>query len=152
MARNLLDCEDGFLRNATHLIHDRDPVFTKAWRDLLKSEGIKCVRIPAKSPNCNPHAERFVKTVRDECLRHFVISVSGTSATFFENLSPTTIPRGSIKGSVASLSVHEQQRATTMERVFRSSVGHGLVDCSTTTIVRPREASPGVCGQDGVSR
>ncbi len=72
-ARNLLDAEDGFLRDATHIIHDRDPVFTKAWRSLLKSEGVKCVRIPAKSPNCNPHAERFVKTIRSECLDHFVI-------------------------------------------------------------------------------
>ena len=34
---------------------------------------MKCVRIPAQSPNCNPHAERFVRTVRDECLRHFVV-------------------------------------------------------------------------------
>jgi hypothetical protein len=50
VARNLLDAEDGFLRNATHLIHDRDPVFAKAWRDLLKSEGVRCVRIPASSP------------------------------------------------------------------------------------------------------
>jgi len=31
------------------------------------------VPIPARSPNCNPHAERFVKTVRGECLKHFVI-------------------------------------------------------------------------------
>jgi hypothetical protein len=31
------------------------------------------VRIPAKSPNCNPHAERVVKTFRSECLDHFVI-------------------------------------------------------------------------------
>jgi putative transposase len=73
MARNLLDCEDGFLRNATHLVHDRDPLFTKAWRELLKSGGVKSVRIPASSPNCNPYAERFVRTVRDECLRHFVV-------------------------------------------------------------------------------
>ena len=73
MARNLLDCEDGFLRNATHLIHDRDPLFTKTWRATLRSSGVKSVRIPASSPNCNPHAERFVRTVRDECLRHFVI-------------------------------------------------------------------------------
>jgi hypothetical protein len=73
MARNLLDCEDGLLRNATHLVHDRDPLYTKAWTTLLKSEGVKCMPIPAKSPNCNPHAERFVKTARDECLRHFVI-------------------------------------------------------------------------------
>jgi hypothetical protein len=72
-ARNLLDSEDGFLRNASYLIHDRDPLFTKAWTALLKSGGVKCVPIPAQSPNCNPHAERFVKTIRRECLDHFVI-------------------------------------------------------------------------------
>jgi len=73
IARNLLDPVDGFLRRATHLIHDRDPLFTKAWRALFKSGGVKCVPIPAHSPNCNPHAERFVKTIRTECLDQFVI-------------------------------------------------------------------------------
>ena len=73
IARNLLDPVDGFLRNATYLIHDRDPVFTAAWKALLQTGGVKCVPIPAQSPNCNPHAERFVKTVRTECLDHFVI-------------------------------------------------------------------------------
>jgi putative transposase len=73
IARNLVDPEDGFLRNATHLIRDRDPLFTKAWVELLKSSGVKSVRIPPSSPNCNPHAERFVRTVRSECLEQFVI-------------------------------------------------------------------------------
>jgi putative transposase len=73
VARNLLDTENGFLRNATHLIHDRDPPYTKAWTALLKSEGVNSIPIPASSPNCNPYAERFVKTVRSECLDHFVI-------------------------------------------------------------------------------
>jgi hypothetical protein len=53
-ARNLLDPVDGFLRNATYLIHDRDPVFTEAWTALLESGGVQCVPIPAHSPNCNP--------------------------------------------------------------------------------------------------
>jgi len=73
IARHLLDPVDGFLRNASYLIHDRDPVFTEAWAALLATGGVKCVPIPAQSPNCNPHAERFVKTVRTECLEHFVI-------------------------------------------------------------------------------
>jgi putative transposase len=73
VARNLLDPRDGFLRNATHLIHDRDPLFTSAWTTLLESGGVTCVPIPARSPNCNPHAERFVKTVRTEALGHFLI-------------------------------------------------------------------------------
>jgi putative transposase len=73
IAGNLLDPADGFLRNASYLIHDRDPVFTKTWTALLETGGVKCVPIPAQSPNCNPYAERFVKTVRTECLDHFVI-------------------------------------------------------------------------------
>jgi putative transposase len=73
VARNLLDPVDGFLRNASHLVHDRDPVFTEGWAALLETGGVKCVPIPAQSPNCNPHAERFVKTVRNECVDHFVI-------------------------------------------------------------------------------
>jgi hypothetical protein len=39
-------------------------VFTEAWAELLETGGVKCVPIPAQSPNCNPHAERFVKPVR----------------------------------------------------------------------------------------
>jgi putative transposase len=73
MARSLLDPDDGFLRNATHLILDRDPLFTETWTKLLESSGVKCTPIPAQSPNCNPYAERFVRTVRTECLDHFVI-------------------------------------------------------------------------------
>ena len=73
ITRNLLDPVDGFLRDASCLVHDRDPVFSAEWTALLEAHGVKCVPIPAHSPNCNPHAERFVKTVRTECLDHFVI-------------------------------------------------------------------------------
>jgi len=73
VARNLPDSMDGFLRKATHLIHDRDPLYTKALTALLESGGVECVRIPAHSPNCSPHAERFVRTIRSECLDQFVI-------------------------------------------------------------------------------
>jgi Integrase core domain len=73
IGRHMLDPADGFLRNASYLIRDRDPLFTEAWAALLATGGVKCVPIPAQSPNCNPHAERFVKTVRTECLEHFVI-------------------------------------------------------------------------------
>jgi putative transposase len=73
IARNLLDPVDGFLRHATHLIHDRDPLFTQTWTQMLESGGVQSVPIPASSPNCNPHAERFVRSVRSECFAHFVI-------------------------------------------------------------------------------
>jgi putative transposase len=73
MARNLTDSVDGFLRNATYLIHDRDPLFTKAFEAILRERGVKCAKIPAQSPNRNPHAERFVEAIKYECLNHLVL-------------------------------------------------------------------------------
>ena len=73
VARNLTDPVDGFLRGAKYLIHDRDPLFSKAFVAILKSGGVKSVKIPAQSPNCNANAERFVKTIKYECLNNFVI-------------------------------------------------------------------------------
>jgi putative transposase len=40
---------------------------------MLMNGGVKCVATPEKSPDCNSHAERFVRTVREECLNKFVI-------------------------------------------------------------------------------
>ena len=73
LARNLVDPVDGFLRGAKYLIHDRDPLFTEAFIAILEAGGVKSVAIPAQSPNCNPYAERFVKTIKYECLNQFVI-------------------------------------------------------------------------------
>ena len=73
VARNLTDPMDGFLRGAKYLIHDRDPLFSKAFIAVLKAGAVKSVKIPAQSPNCNPYAERFVKTINYECLNQFVI-------------------------------------------------------------------------------
>ena len=56
-----------------YLIHDRDPLFSKAFIAVIKAGGVKSVKIPAQSPNCNPYAERFVKTIKYECLNQFVI-------------------------------------------------------------------------------
>ena len=72
MARNLTDRVDGFLREAKYLIHDRDPLFTEVFEGILRERGVECVKVPAQSPNCSPHAERFVKTIRYECLNHLV--------------------------------------------------------------------------------
>jgi putative transposase len=72
IARNLTDCEDGFLNGASYLIHDRDPLFTMAFRDVLKSSGVKTVKLPARSPNLNAYAERFVRSIKSECLAQII--------------------------------------------------------------------------------
>jgi len=43
IARNLTDAEGGFLSRSRYVIHDRDPLFTEALRELLKSSGVKTV-------------------------------------------------------------------------------------------------------------
>jgi putative transposase len=72
MARNLTDAVDGFLLGKRYLIMDRDPLFTHAFRTMLAASGVKSVRLPARSPNLNAFAERFVGSVRRECLARVI--------------------------------------------------------------------------------
>ncbi len=68
----LTDPDSGFLRNARFLILDRDSKFTDRFIEILKDVGVAVVRCPPKAPNCNAIAERFVKSVKDECLRRMI--------------------------------------------------------------------------------
>ena len=72
IVRNLTDAEDGFLNGSRYLIHDRDPLFTDAFRDLLKVTGVKTVKLPARSPDLNAYAERFVLSIKSECLAQII--------------------------------------------------------------------------------
>ncbi|AQT69877.1 putative transposase OrfB [Anaerohalosphaera lusitana] len=75
IARTLTDCEDGFLKDKTYLIHDRDPLYrTEGFHALLKTSGVEPVRLPAHSPDLNAYAERFVRSVKSECLDHLILS------------------------------------------------------------------------------
>lgn len=71
--RNLTDAFDGLLLGKTYILMDRDPVFTKDARQLLRNAGTRPVRLPAKSPNLNAFAERFIGSIRRECLDKMVI-------------------------------------------------------------------------------
>lgn len=71
VARNLTDVVDGFLRGKWKLIHDRDPLFSAGFRATLGSS-VTTIKLPVKSPNLNAHAERFVLSIKSECLKHVV--------------------------------------------------------------------------------
>lgn len=72
MNRNLTDSTNGFLNGCEFLIHDRDPLFTAEVDHALASRGIRSVRLPARSPNLNAYAERFVRSIKEECLDQMV--------------------------------------------------------------------------------
>ena len=64
---------DGFLREKRYLILDRDPFFTPAFRRTLTESGVKPVRLPARSPDLNAYAERFVLSIKSECLDRMIL-------------------------------------------------------------------------------
>jgi len=72
IARNLTDVIDGFLRDARFLIHDRDPLFSASFCATLRAVGVETVKLPARSPNLNAHAERFVRSIKSECLSRMI--------------------------------------------------------------------------------
>ena len=73
IARNLTDLLEGFLKDKKYLVIDRDPLFTKDFRMILKTAGVEPIRTTVASPNLNPFAERFVRSIKYECLHKMLI-------------------------------------------------------------------------------
>ncbi|MFQ5932449.1 MAG: integrase core domain-containing protein [Nitrospiraceae bacterium] len=73
IARNLTDVVDGFLKKTKYLIHDRDPLYTREFADILASGGVRTVKLPAQSPDLNAYAERFVRSIKEECLERMIL-------------------------------------------------------------------------------
>jgi transposase InsO family protein len=78
LARNLCDAGEGFLAGKRYLIHDRDPLFTAQFLGTLAGTGVKSVKLPPRSPNLNPHAERFVRTIKESCLDRLILFGEGS--------------------------------------------------------------------------
>src|SRR5882724_7028069 len=73
IGRNLTDAVDGSLNGKHYLIHDRDPLFTTEFLDMLADVGVKSMKLPPRSPNLNAHAERFVRTIKESCLERMIL-------------------------------------------------------------------------------
>ena len=72
IARNVTDCDTGFLRHKKFLITDRDAVFSPRFKSILGCSGVEVLRTAYKAPNMNAHAERFVRSIRSECLDQMI--------------------------------------------------------------------------------
>ena len=73
VARNLTDVSDGFLVKSRCLIMDRDTKYTEEFRDSLGQAGVKAVRCPVRATNCNAFAERFVRSIKEECIDRMIL-------------------------------------------------------------------------------
>jgi putative transposase len=73
MARNAVDEIDGVFRPIRFVLHDRDSKFCASFRATLRSGGVEPLLLPARSPNLNAFAERWVRSVKSECLSKLIL-------------------------------------------------------------------------------
>jgi transposase InsO family protein len=72
VGRNLLDGDSGALALKRYLIVDRDTKYTEQFRRLVKENGTEIIRLQPMSPDLNAYAERFVRSIKDECLGRMI--------------------------------------------------------------------------------
>jgi len=78
IARNLTDCQDGFLTAKQFLIIDRDALFSPKFKAILGSSGVEILLTAYRAPNMNAFAERFVRSIKSECLSQMVFVGQGS--------------------------------------------------------------------------
>ena len=71
--RRVTDDVDGLLRRGRGLICDRDRKWSPALDRFLATAGVRVIRTPFMAPNCNAHAERFVRSIKEECLNRMIL-------------------------------------------------------------------------------
>jgi putative transposase len=73
IARNVTMEGCGVLRDCRYLLHDRDTKYTRSFRAIIASGGVEPLALPARSPNLNAYAERWVRSVKEECLSKVIL-------------------------------------------------------------------------------
>jgi transposase InsO family protein len=73
VARNVTMADVGILAGSRYLIHDRDGKFCPAFDETIRAAGVNPIKLPAQSPNLNAYAERWVRSVKEECLSKLIL-------------------------------------------------------------------------------
>src|SRR5215467_4409676 len=73
VARNVTMEAWGFLSPGQYLIHDRDTKFCTVFQQIIDEAGVERVVLPPRSPNLHAYAERWVRSVKEECLARLIL-------------------------------------------------------------------------------
>jgi putative transposase len=78
MARNVTMEDSGFLINHRYLLHDRDSKYCSSFGQVIEAGSVKTLALPPRSPNLNTYAERWVRSVKEECLSKLILLGEGS--------------------------------------------------------------------------
>src|SRR5215475_3935825 len=119
VARNATMQDTGYLNGCRYLLHDRDKKFCREFRETLAACGVECTPIPARSPNLNAHAERWVRSIKEESLSKLILfgekSLQRVVSNFLEHyhqernhqgkdnllLFPVSVPEAGSPGAIS---------------------------------------------------
>jgi len=126
VARNLTSDLENAGRHLQFLIRDRDTKFTASFDGVFASIGIEALKTPVRSPRANAFAERWVRTVREECLDHLLV----LSRRHLESVIATYVEHYNGARPHRSLELTAPQATTVTERhgeICRRDVLGGLI-------------------------
>jgi hypothetical protein len=119
VARNATMQDTGYLNGCRYLLHDRDKKFCREFRETLTACGVECTPIPARSPDLNAHAERWVRSIKEDCLSKLILfgekSLQRVVLNFLEHyhqernhqgkdnllLFPVSVPEAGSRGAIS---------------------------------------------------
>jgi transposase InsO family protein len=97
VGRNLTDCESGALRAKQYLIIDRDSKYTAQFRRLIRDNGTKVIRLAPRLPSLNAYAERFVRSIKDECLNRMIVVARASLRRASRSFQPDSARGGKLQ-------------------------------------------------------
>src|SRR6201984_3376891 len=98
IARNVTMEGWGALRDCRYLLHGRDTKFTRPFRAIIASGRVEPLALPVRSPNLNAYSERWVRSVKEECLSKVLLigerSLRRALSEYFEHYHADRNHRG----------------------------------------------------------
>jgi putative transposase len=129
-ARNLLMDLDDHAHRFRFLIRDRDAKFTVAFDAVFAVAGIEIVKIPPRAPKANAYAERWVQTVRSECLDWTLIfgsrHLEGVLTEYVEHYN-TARPHRGVNLQTPAPATQPLAKVTPLRRIERTDILGGLI-------------------------
>jgi len=141
MARNVTKEGCGILRDCRYLLHDRDTKYTRSFRAIIASGQVEPLALPARCPNLDAYAKRWVRSVKEECLSK-VILLGECSLRRALNTSSIIMPSGITRARVTSCCSLVIRISAASRSLFNA--GSDWVGSCAITIKRRRDRTPKV--------